>query len=239
MIDGKVLDLANDGSWRLWNYDPKNTRDIFPGGPAAQGQWASIGGGHALITMKDGHVLDWVPGDGSWRLWNYDPKSTRDIFPGGPAAQGQWASIRVGHALFRMRDGRVLDYYTTDGTWRLWNYDPASTGDIFPGAPNNTGKWPDFTVSGGTANPWDDLFVVMNDGAVLDWIPMSGYWRLVDYVDATDQKTGRQFGTFPPPVTNGHWASIGSGHWLVTMSDGNVLDWVWSDGSWRLWKYVR
>jgi hypothetical protein len=24
-----------------------------------------------LIPMHDGRVLDWVAGDGSWRLWNY------------------------------------------------------------------------------------------------------------------------------------------------------------------------
>ena len=73
--------------------------------------------------MKDGRVLDWVPSDGSWRLWNYDPSSSSDIFPGRPVAQGQWSSIRQGHALIPMKDGRVLDWVPSEGSWRLWNYD--------------------------------------------------------------------------------------------------------------------
>ena len=96
--------------------------DIFPGTPVAQGQWGSIQAGHRLIEMHGGRVLDWVPGDGTWRLWNYDPTSTADIFPGAPVAQGQWSSIQAGHILIKMHDGRVLDWVQSDGSWRLWNY---------------------------------------------------------------------------------------------------------------------
>ena len=46
-------------------------QDVLPGAPVAQGQWGSIRSGHVLTTMPDGRVLDWVPADGSWRLWNY------------------------------------------------------------------------------------------------------------------------------------------------------------------------
>ena len=37
------------------------------------GQWISIDDDHTLVPMHDGRVLDWK-GDGSWRLWNYDPE---------------------------------------------------------------------------------------------------------------------------------------------------------------------
>jgi hypothetical protein len=126
MADGKVLDwVPADGSWRLWNYDPANTPDCLPGNPVGQGQWGSILNGHVLVSMADGKVLDWVPADGSWRLWNYDPANTPDCFPGDPVGQGQWSSIRDGHVLEAMTDGKVLDWVPADGSWRLWNYDPA------------------------------------------------------------------------------------------------------------------
>ena len=148
--------------------------DIFPGDPCAQGRWASIQSGHTLIKMHDGRVLDWVVSDGTWRLWNYDPSSTADIFPGDPVAQGRWASIQFGHTLIKMHDGHVLDWVTSDGTWRLWNYDPFSTADIFPG----------------------------------------------------------------DPCAQERWASIQSGHTLIKMHNGRVLDWAVSDGTWRLWNFA-
>ncbi len=49
-----------------------STPNIFPGNPVAEGQWGSILAGHTLIPMTDGRVLDWVPANGSWRLWNYN-----------------------------------------------------------------------------------------------------------------------------------------------------------------------
>jgi hypothetical protein len=39
------------------------------------------------------------------------------------------------------------------------------------------------------------------------------------------------------PVAHGKWASIDSGHRLVTMRDGRVLDFVPANGGWRLWNY--
>jgi hypothetical protein len=42
--------------------------------------------------MADGKVLDFVPTNGTWRLWNYDP-TQKDILPGNPVQQGKWASI--------------------------------------------------------------------------------------------------------------------------------------------------
>ena len=39
----------------------------------AVGQWISIDDDHTLMPMRDGRVLDWT-GDGTWRLWNYDPQ---------------------------------------------------------------------------------------------------------------------------------------------------------------------
>jgi hypothetical protein len=232
MSDGKVLDwVYGDGSWRLWNYDPKNTHDIFPGAPAAHGQWASIrGNDHWLIPMIDGKVLHWVEGNGSWELWNYDPKNTHDILPGPPAAQGQWATIRTSHRLIPLApDWTVLDYDQSNGEWRLWNYDPSSKSDIFPGPAIASGKWHYFGSNPRVPpNWWDITLRALPDGAVLDWVPNNGFWRVWE-----------QIPPFPGPLANGQWASIRSGHNLISMHDDNVLDWVASDGSWRLWRYAK
>jgi hypothetical protein len=158
-----IRNLYSTGGWRLWNYDPGSTTDCLPGAPVGQGQWSSIRQGHLLVTMHDGRVLDWVPADGSWRLWNYDPGSTTDCLPGAPVGQGQWSSIRQGHLLVTMHDGRVLDWVPADGSWRLWNYDPGSTTDCLPGAPVGQGQWSSIRQG--------HLLVTMHDGRVLDWVP--------------------------------------------------------------------
>jgi len=146
---------------------------IFPEVPAAQGQWATIRSGHILIGMVDGRVLDWIPQDGSWRLWNYDPTHTGDVLPDPPVAYGQWRTLRSGHTLIPMRDGRVLDWVAADGSWRLWNYDPGSTEDILPDPMVAREQWA--TISRG------QTLIPMGDGRVLDWVPNDGTWKLWEY----------------------------------------------------------
>jgi hypothetical protein len=34
----------------------------------------------------------WIAGDGSWQLWNYNPTSTADIFPGRPGLRFPFGS---------------------------------------------------------------------------------------------------------------------------------------------------
>jgi hypothetical protein len=77
-MNANTLEMC-DFSRRQIGWDPQlfPPKDVLPGAPVGQGQWASIRSGHVLLTMGDGRVLDWVPGDGSWRLWNYDPAGLR------------------------------------------------------------------------------------------------------------------------------------------------------------------
>src|ERR1700748_139534 len=83
MKDGRILDWKpDDGTWRLWNYDPTHANILL--GPHSKGQWESIRDGHVLVPMHDGKVLDWVPGTGHWRLWNYVAGNTQDCLPGQP-----------------------------------------------------------------------------------------------------------------------------------------------------------
>jgi hypothetical protein len=78
--------------------------------------------GHDLIRMTDGRVLDWVPADGTWRLWNYDATSVHDVLPGAPVDIGNWFSIQAPQQLIVMHDGNVLDWNALTGDWRLWRY---------------------------------------------------------------------------------------------------------------------
>ncbi|MEZ5941833.1 MAG: hypothetical protein R3C18_10595 [Planctomycetaceae bacterium] len=145
-----------------------------------------------------------------------------DVLPGAPHKEGRWASIRSGHELIQMHDGRVLDWVPSSGQWRLWNYD-ANSGDILPGNPHKEGRWA--SIRSG------HQLIPMHDGRVLDWVPSSGEWRLWNYnANAGDILPGS-------PHKGGRWASIRSGHELIRMHDGRVLDWVPSSGEWRLWNY--
>jgi len=90
----------------------------------ASGTWKTIVSGHTLVRMPDGRVLDWVPGDGTWRLWNYDASSVHDVLPGAPVDIGNWFSIHVPQQLIVMHDGKVLDWDQLTGDWRLWRYQP-------------------------------------------------------------------------------------------------------------------
>jgi hypothetical protein len=48
MKDGRILDWKpEDGTWRLWNYDPTHANILV--GPHSKGQWKSIRDGHVLV----------------------------------------------------------------------------------------------------------------------------------------------------------------------------------------------
>ena len=172
MHDGKVLDwVADTGDWRLWAYVPGNHGDCLPGNPVSHGNWSSLRDGHVLVPMSDAKVIDWVPDDGTWRLWNYVPSNLQDCLPGDPVSHDRWTSIGDDHTLVAMKDGKVLDW-VSDGSWRLWDYKPTNVEDCLPGNPVALGEW----------NTIDDdhTLLLMHDGRVLDW-DTDGNFRLFNY----------------------------------------------------------
>ena len=227
LSDWRVLDwVPATGTWRLWNYNPNNKSDVLPGAPVAHGQWRSIRTGHKLIPMPGRKVLDWVPDDGTWRLWNYNPEKS-DVLPGIPRASGSWRTINASHQLIPMRDGKVLDWVPGNGRWWLWNYKPPLLpvgGDVLPAPAVAEGGW--------TSIRTGHELIPMRDGKVLDWVPATGTWRLWNYnpKNKSDVLPGA-------PVAHGQWRSIDKDHELIPMGDGKVLDWVPKDGTWRLWNY--
>lgn len=229
MQDGKVLDFspseaASDGRWKLFKYSPENKPDCLQDNLKANGLWKTITVDHKLIVMNDSKVLDWVPSDGSWRLWNYKPDVIFDCLPDEPVGMGKWKSIKSGHELIRMRDGKVLDWVPSDGSWRLWKYQPENTNDCLPGDPEKSGSWKSIKTG--------HELIKMYDGNVLDWVPSDGTYRLWKYDSTEDDILPGD------PIAKGKWATIKTGHLLVPMVDGNVLD-VFGDSpnSWKLWSY--
>jgi hypothetical protein len=157
-----------------------------------------------------------------------------DILPGPPLAAGVWASnvrhpVNADGVLTRMPDGNVLNWQGDSTAWRLWAYDPTNA-NVLTG-PVREGIWPVAGIA----------IVRMGDGRVLLWHPDTGQWQLFNY----NSSSADVFTAY----TSGSWSTIKSGpnenvfpptyetHNLVTMPDGNLLDWGPMElGWWRLWK---
>jgi hypothetical protein len=103
--DGTVIDWSPGGTWRSWTPDallapPKGAvigqrHGIGPragGGPIAKGSWGSVGRGHVLIATRDDKVIDWVPANGSFWLWQYD-RTAHALVDDPPLQAGVWRSL--------------------------------------------------------------------------------------------------------------------------------------------------
>jgi len=103
MPDGLLSTGAADGTWRLWNYDPKHESDILPG-PQSRRPVASIDPATTCTPWATGRF--WTGSD-HWclALWNYDPTKP-DILPRQSGRGRNWATIREGHQLIGMMTAR-------------------------------------------------------------------------------------------------------------------------------------
>jgi len=230
---GRILDWEpGSGHYRIWKYDAaaRGKADPLPGPAIAEGNWKTIRSGHRLIPLGGNRILDWQRASGKYRIWNYDPTATgsSDPLPGSAVVVGAWKSIGPGHELIVLDNNRVLDWEPSSGHYRVWNYDPAATGqaDPFPGPPLVEGHWR--TIRYG------HQLINLGDDHILDWEPMSGHYRIWTY-DAT--VTGANDPLPAPPVAQGSWGTIRAGHTLVSLDRGHVLDWIPLYGSYRLWLY--
>ncbi len=194
-------------------------QDCLPRSAVQHGQWKTIDDDHTLVPMHDGKILDWVPDDGTWRLWHYDPTKANILT--AEVSHGQWSSVGDGHVLVPMHDGKILDWVPDSGHWRLWRYDPTKA-NILAGEVSH-GQWS--SVGDG------HVLVPMIDGNVIDWVPDDGTWRLWKY-----DPTNTQDCLPANAVSAGRWTSLDDDHTLLPMHDGRVLDWT-GDGTWRLWNY--
>jgi len=188
----------------------------------------SINGKDTLVAVDDRFQL--VLGMGSM-------PSTRDLatlnvladpLPGAARTRGTWETIRDGHRLLALGGGsHVLDWRPDNGQFRLWKWDPDAHGaqDPLPGKAQTAGHWE--SIRSGHE------LIAVGDKHVIDWVPSSGAYRLwkVDLGAHGDQD--------PLPgnaVQHGTWETITSGHHLVDLGGGQVLDWT-DGGHFRVWTF--
>jgi phospholipase C len=73
-VGGYVIDWeASSGNYSIWQFDAQNKNPLSY--PAIQsGNWKELGidKKHTLVAIGGEYVLDWVPGDGTYRLWEFD-----------------------------------------------------------------------------------------------------------------------------------------------------------------------
>ncbi len=76
---------GNNSEFWLWSFDPQSCIPLAR--PALQrGTWPGMGAAHKLVPLGD-HVLDWVPRDGTYRLWGFDPSRPDPLV--GPVRSGK------------------------------------------------------------------------------------------------------------------------------------------------------
>lgn len=112
-ICGYVL-TRRGASFRLWSFDPQ--QEIPLSRPVIQhGEWTQIDDRHRLVAIGD-HVLDWLPGAGTYRLWRFDPKSTSVLV--GPVQDGKLPPGLAGQSLvaFEPREAAAAGATCDPGT---------------------------------------------------------------------------------------------------------------------------
>lgn len=200
--------------------------DPYPGPAVSSGTWGSIGVGHELFYLSNGKVLDWDSTTGDCRVWNVDFNSANDPLP-TLHSEGS-LNRRSGQRLVRLgsssSDGgeRILDWIPSTGEYRLWSL-RAGEAPLFSG-PISSGSWS--SIRSGHE------LVYLGEYLVLDWEPATGDYRTWNF---DVQSTGDPFPG--PPVHEGNWSTIRTGHQLLGLEDRKVLDWVPNTGDFRIWNF--
>jgi hypothetical protein len=209
------------GNYRLWRYDNSYSQgDPLPGGPIDEGNWGSIRGGHELVYLFEDRLLDWEPGTGHFRIWQFNRNGGGDPLP-NVTCEGTWGSIRQGHKLIYIDGDQVLDWEYTTGNYRLWQYDRNNSSDPFPGSPLVQGHWRSIQQG--------HELVYLSKNRMLDWEPNSGSYRVWSV-----QRSGND--VLPNETASGSWNSIRGQHRLIRVAEDQCLDWEPENGRYRVWR---
>jgi hypothetical protein len=223
MPNGSILDwIPRDGTWRLWRYDPNQLTDVFPGSPIAQGRFQNASLDQHLIAFKENYVLFWTRETGEWVLYLYSPNDASCMF--SPIGHGTWKAISKDSQLILLNDTMFLNWQPKTGEWWLLQCNALWSDWNLSETPINAGRWG--RISSG------HILLPTDDNHILDWNPANGSWKLWRYCLSDQGDLLKRL-----PVFAGSWATINSGHELIRMPDGQILDWVPKSGRWRLWKY--
>ncbi|MXN65807.1 phosphoesterase [Stappia sp. GBMRC 2046] len=140
---GPSADVANTLVYKLWEFDPTSKTPLGDR-PVSAWYWSAqkftrgrLDFGHFGDRYKrhldanvmqfvpfGSFVLAWIPnpGRGTFRLWNFDPKSP-DPLPEPVCPESSFGLIELGHRLIPLRD-YVIDWAPATGAYALWSFDP-------------------------------------------------------------------------------------------------------------------
>jgi hypothetical protein len=225
--EDRVLDIDNDGNYRIYIYDRSARGDADPlTGPEVWGKWNSIKSKHNLVYLGNNRVLD-VDSNGDYKIWVYDRSVTGNADPfTGKEVNGKWDSIRGTDLLVYLGGDRVLQ--VSDSEYNIWVYDRSVRGnnDPFPGGAEVLGQWNTIDVN-------HNLYYLGSDH-VLD-VDNGGNFRVYIY----DRSVKGDNDPFPGGwEVKGRWKTIDSSSQLVYLGQDRVLD-LQSDGDYRIWVYDR
>jgi hypothetical protein len=129
-----------------------------------------------------------------------------------------------------MQDGRMLDWVAADGTWQLWNYDPANTANVFQ----------ESGISGVLELIRNEHNLVrMPDGMMLGWVVAGDIvtWYLWNYdpANTTNVFNLHKYGIWSDK--SAVWSDIKTGNTLIPIvEDGRAL-WLADNNKWHLVEY--
>jgi hypothetical protein len=223
----RVLDIDNDGNYRIYIYDRNARGDADPlTGPEVWGKWNTIKSKHNIVYLGNDRVLD-VDSNGNYKIWVYDRSVNGNADPFVTAeVKGKWDSIRGTDQLIYLGNDRVLQVMSSE--YFIWVYDRSVRGnnDPFPEGAEVLGKW-------NTIGTYHDLYYLGSDH-VLD-VDDDGNFRIYIY----DRSVKGENDPFPGGwEVKGQWKTIDSNSQLVYLGQDRVLD-LQSDGDYRIWVYDR
>jgi hypothetical protein len=236
----EVVELDNDhlltwdtktGKYQVWQMSMSTPAggDLLGNAPITQGTF-DITGEHRLINLNGMRVLDFNPVSdtkGTARVFNYQLGASGAFLNTPPVTQHDWSTIAKGHQLVALGGSRILDWVPDTGGFRVWTYDPSTSGtaDPLPGMPVSSGQWGSIDKN--------CVLIKIDSGHVIGWVHDAAFYRVWrDNPAATGD-----FLPFPP-LTEGFWQTIGQGHRMIALTGAKVLEWDQATGNYRIWKFA-
>ena len=220
------------GHYRIWRYDPAITGNDSPflDPPMVEGVWQTSQLGNNLIYLGNYNFFVWNPTSGRYRIQPYrtDGSGKMDLLSGQASVQGTLADGGPGNHFIHLGNQKMLEWEPESGQYRIWRYDPAITGavDRFPGELIVAGQWE-------TIRTGHEL-IYLGYRRLLDWEPETGRYRIWRY---DPMITGQANPLVGPPVAEGVWTTIGSGHRLMDLPQNRLMEWNPETGHYRIWQY--
>ncbi len=153
--DDLVLDREDGGHWRLFSRDDTpGAGDPLPGPALAAGDWTDIDGGHRLVALSGGRLLDHHGDTGVLRVFAVDRTAPGgDVLVRPPLLETRWDEVGPERDVVALDGDDLLDWNPVTGAFRVWRGDGAGPGSTAVTIVNEYGEplpTVPFTVDDGT-----------------------------------------------------------------------------------------